>query len=67
MALKVSKGTWLFDCGEDTQRQVHKQPLIRHGRVDRIFITNRRSMNTLGLPGATSAHYVMYAFSRIKL
>jgi ribonuclease BN (tRNA processing enzyme) len=51
MALKVAKSTWLFDCGEDSQRQVHRQPLIRHGKVDRIFITNRRANNILGLPG----------------
>lgn len=53
MALKLTRSTWLFDAGEDTQRQVHKQPLIKHGRVDRIFITNRRSTNILGLPGIT--------------
>lgn len=51
LALKVSKSTWLFDCGEDSQRQVHRQPLIRHGKMDRIFITNRRANNILGLPG----------------
>lgn len=51
MAMKLSRSTWLFDCGEDTQRLVHKQPLIRHGKLDRIFITNRRSSNILGLPG----------------
>lgn len=51
MAMKLSRSTWLFDCGEDTQRQVHKQPLIRHGKLDRIFITNASASNILGLPG----------------
>ncbi len=51
VALKSYKSTWLFDCGEDSQRQVHKQPLIRHGKMDRVFITNRRASNILGLPG----------------
>lgn len=53
MALKNYKSTWLFDCGEDSQRQVHKQPLIRHGKMDRVFITNRRANNILGLPGTS--------------
>ena len=52
MALKAHKSTWLFDCGEASQRQVHKQPMIRHGKLDRIFLTNRRANNVLGLPGA---------------
>ena len=54
MALKAHKSTWLFDCGEDSQRQVHKQPMIRHGKLDRIFLTNRRANNVLGLPGGPS-------------
>ena len=53
LAMKLAKGIWLFDCGEDTQRQIHKQPLIRNGRVDRIFLTNRRPENWTGLPGIT--------------
>lgn len=55
MAVKLARSIWLFDCGEDTQRQMHRQPLIRHGKVDRIFITNCRSSNILGLPGQQSS------------
>lgn len=57
----------MFDAGEDTQRQVHKQPLVRNGKVDRIFITNRRAGNVLGLPGENlSASAALFGFSTLR-
>lgn len=41
----------LFDCGEDSQRQLLKQPQIVHGRVNRIFVTQLSSTNIYGIPG----------------
>ncbi len=41
----------LFDCGEDAQRQLIKQPQIVHGRVNRIFVTSNSSENIYGIPG----------------
>ena len=41
----------LFDCGEDAQRQLLKQPQIVHGRVNRIFVTSNSSENIYGIPG----------------
>lgn len=44
----------LFDCGEDAQRQLIKQPQIVHGRVNRIFVTSNSSENIYGIPGKFS-------------
>lgn len=41
----------LFNCGEDAQRQLLKQPQIVHGRVNRIFVTSNSSENIYGIPG----------------
>ncbi|KAK9829871.1 hypothetical protein WJX72_008356 [[Myrmecia] bisecta] len=51
VALRLGKSIWLLDCGEDTQRQLMRQPHIRHGKIDRIFITSLDGENILGLPG----------------
>lgn len=66
LALKLPKTTWLFDCGEDTQRQVHKQPMIKNGKVDRMFITNKRSSNILGLPGMRHLMKISYKFTFLQ-
>ena len=41
----------LFDCGEDSQRQLLKQPQIVHGKINRIFVTDLGSTNIYGIPG----------------
>jgi len=50
--LRKNKGIWLFECGEDTQRQLMSQPLVRPGKVERIFLSRASAECVLGLPGA---------------
>ena len=51
IAYRKGKGNFLFDCGEDTQRQLLRQALVRPGKIDRIFITRRSAETCFGLPG----------------
>ncbi len=51
MALRLPKQTWLFEAGEDSQRQLVQQPILNQGRVCRIFITSCDAHNLFGLPG----------------
>lgn len=51
MALRKGKSNWLFDCGEDTQRQLLKQALVRPGKIDRFFVTRASGDAAFGLPG----------------
>lgn len=51
VALRKGKSNWLFDCGEDTQRQLLKQALVRPGKIDRIFVTRASGDCAFGLPG----------------
>lgn len=51
IAVRAQKAVMLFDCGEDAQRQLIKQPQIVHGRVNRIFVTSNSSENIYGIPG----------------
>lgn len=51
VALRKGKSNWLFDCGEDTQRQLLKQALVRPGKIDRIFVTRASGDSAFGLPG----------------
>lgn len=52
LALRKNKAIWLFECGEDTQRQLLRQPLVRPGKIDRIFLSRASADCVLGLPGA---------------
>ena len=52
IALRKGKSNFLFDCGEDTQRQLLRQALVRPGKVDRVFITRASAETSFGLPGA---------------
>jgi len=63
LALRKNKAIWLFECGEDTQRQLMRQPLVRPGKVDRIFLSRATAECVLGLPGAASAACVPGAHS----
>lgn len=49
--LRTTFGAWLFNCGEDSQRHLYRQPFIRHRKIERIFITRRHADNLTGLPG----------------
>ncbi|KAL0052085.1 hypothetical protein WJX82_007711 [Trebouxia sp. C0006] len=51
IAVRAQKAVMLFDCGEDAQRQLIKQPQIVHSRVNRIFVTSNSSENIYGIPG----------------
>ena len=51
MALRLPKQTWLFEAGEDSQRQLVQQPILNQGRLCRIFITSCDAHNLFGLPG----------------
>jgi ribonuclease Z len=51
LALRTELTAWLFDCGDDTQRQLGRQSAVRHGRVNAFFVTSRAGGGALGLPG----------------
>lgn len=51
IALRKGKSNFLFDCGEDTQRQLLRQALVRPGKIDRVFITRAAAETSFGLPG----------------
>ena len=55
IAYRKGKGNFLFDCGEDTQRQLLRQALVRPGKIDRIFITRRLAETCFGLPGGSQS------------
>ena len=54
IALRKGKSNFLFDCGEDTQRQLLRQALVRPGKIDRVFITRAAAETSFGLPGLLS-------------
>ena len=53
LVLRTLRSAWLFDVGEDSQRQLHHQPIVRPGKIDRIFVS-RAGLESLGLPGDPS-------------
>lgn len=53
IALRKGKSNFLFDCGEDTQRQLLRQALVRPGKIDRVFITRASAETAFGLPGVS--------------
>ncbi len=68
VALRKGKSNWLFDCGEDTQRQLLKQALVRPGKIDRVFVTRASGDSAFGLPGmhqhflsVTCISYIIFA------
>lgn len=52
LAVRSTSELWLFDVGEDTQRQCMKHPLTRARKICRIFITSLEIDTCFGLPGA---------------
>eukprot|EP00210_Caulerpa_lentillifera_P002003 g1920.t1 len=51
LAIRSLSEIWLFDVGEDTQRQCMKHPLTKPGKICRIFLTSLKIETCLGLPG----------------
>lgn len=51
IALRALQSTWLFECGEDSQRSLLGHPLVDWKRIDRIFVSSMSPEAVLGLPG----------------
>eukprot|EP00884_Botryococcus_braunii_P015693 jgi/Botrbrau1/2807/Bobra.0125s0018.1 len=51
VVLRKSRSNWLFDAGEDAQRQIMLAPLVRTSKIDRIFLTSSAPFSCLGVPG----------------
>lgn len=49
--VRTTKGLWLFECGEDTQRHLSIRRTVAWGKLERIFISSLSPDNILGLPG----------------
>merc|ERR1712166_559223 len=51
LALRMGGKTWLFDCGEGTQRQICSTGAFTTPTIDRIFVTHMHGDHVYGLPG----------------
>ena len=51
IALRTLQSTWLFECGEDTQRSLLGHPIVDWKRIDRVFISSMAPEAVLGVPG----------------
>lgn len=51
IAVLRPKDAWIFDAGEDTQRQLLAMFHVRPAKVFRIFLTSMSADRVLGLPG----------------
>lgn len=64
VAVRTPHASWLFDCGDDSQRALVRQLTsalggggglssspLRHGRISAFFVTSRFNGGALGLPG----------------
>jgi ribonuclease Z len=50
VVVQCSKDQWMFDCGENVQRQMMQAKVSFH-RKSRVFITHLHGDHVLGLPG----------------
>jgi len=51
LALKMGGKSWLFDCGEGTQRQICSAAGFTTPSIERIFVTHMHGDHVFGLPG----------------
>jgi hypothetical protein len=56
IAIRCHNDIWLFDCGDDTQRQLLKVATseafsVKYLRITRIFVTSLDSAHVHGIPG----------------
>lgn len=51
LALRTLQSTWLFECGEDTQRSLLGHPIVDWKRIERVFISSMAPEAVLGVPG----------------
>ena len=64
VAVRTPHSSWLFDCGDDSQRALVREldssiagpgpavsAPVRHGRISAFFVTSRHGGGALGLPG----------------
>ena len=50
VVVKSQKQQWMFDCGENTQRQMMQAKISFHKKLN-VFITHLHGDHVLGLPG----------------
>ncbi len=51
IAIRTLQSTFLFECGEDTQRSLLGHPIIDWKRIERIFVSSMTPEAVLGVPG----------------
>lgn len=51
VALRFGGKSWLFDCGEGTQRQIGRVQALTTCTIERIFVTHMHGDHVFGLPG----------------
>lgn len=56
LVMRKLRSNWVFNAGEDAQRQILQAPLVRTSKIDRIFLTSSEAAVSLGLPGEAFSH-----------
>ncbi len=58
VVIQCAKEQWMFDCGENTQRQMMQAKVSFHKKL-RVFITHLHGDHVLGLPGVLQTMALM--------
>lgn len=58
MVIQCPKEIWMFDCGENTQRQMMKAKVSFHKKL-KVFLTHLHGDHVLGLPGVLQTMALM--------